>query len=121
MAGNRRHNPSLLLLGNPAKHVSAKQPLGPNGKEAYESFHWSGPAEVLEVDMPDGIDAKELVLIGYVDCIQYTTRPDSERSKIGKAWEHRFKDKPMLLTTPQGDVVIVIGDSLSVTPRGIEG
>lgn len=105
-------NPQLIILGNP---------LGADVAEAYERLHWTEPAAVLEVDAPAGISADALILIGKVHEIKYSTGSDSERTKISDLWSHEFEDPALLCTTPDGDVVIILGGKLRVTPRGIEG
>jgi hypothetical protein len=110
-----RENPELLLLTNPPPEDVER------ALRAYERFHWNPPAEVHEVELPEGINAPSLIRIGEVDEIRYSTGKDSQRSKIAKAWSHIFKVHPHLCTTPKGDVLIIFGGKLSVTPRGIEG
>lgn len=108
----RRSNPELLLLTNP---------LGKRARRAYERFHWRGPARTSRVSVPKGINAKHLVRIGSLDEVSYSTSADSERSKISRRWVHGFRNRPHLCTTPEGDVLIIFGGGLKVTPRGIEG
>jgi len=105
-------NPQLVILGNP---------LGKDAQQAYERFHWGDAQSVIDAPRPEGISADALVLIGYVKEIVYTTVGDSERTKIAKLWTHKFDVPAMLCTTPKGDVLIVMGGNLHVTPRGIEG
>lgn len=113
---NRRNkavsNPQLVILGNP---------LGADVAEAYERLHWTEPESVIEVEAPDGISAPALILIGKVHEIKYSTGADSERTKISDLWSHEFDEPALLCTTPDGDVLIVLGGKLQVTPRGIEG
>lgn len=111
----RRKNPELLILTNP---VNAKVH---NAIKAFQRFHWTSPSEIIEIELPEGINAKYLIKIGNVERIDYDTENYSERSKISKRWYHQFKDKPYLCTTPKGDVLIIFGGGLRVTPRGIEG
>jgi hypothetical protein len=105
-------NPQLVILGNP---------LGKSPEQAYERFHWGGHDAVLEVPRPDGVSADALVLIGEVQEIVYTTIDASERTKVAKLWTHKFEVPALLCTTAAGDVLIVLGGNLHVTPRGIEG
>jgi len=107
-----KSNPELLVLTNPLAKAALK---------AFERFHWREPVEAVRIKTPKGVNAKHLVKIGEVDEIRYTTDDYSERSKISDRWKHKFKDKPSLCTTPDGDVLIIFGGKLEVTPRGVEG
>lgn len=106
-------NPQLVILG--------ANPLGKEAEEAYERLHWTPPKAVIEAERPKGVDAEALILVGYIHEVRYTTTEDSQRTKISDLWKHTFKEPPMLCTTPDGDVLIVLGGGLKVTPRGIEG
>lgn len=112
---NKNRNPQLVILGNPLGQ------LGQTPEEAYSRFHWTDPESVLEVPRPEGVSAPALILVGHVQEIIYSTIDQSERSKISKLWSHTFKDPPLLCTTPNGDVLVILGGNLMVTPRGIEG
>ena len=114
-----RKNPELLILVNPLKGVLDKMKMA--AIKAYQRFHWRKPAKVDEVKLPDGINAKYLIKLGDVDEIMYCTDGDSERTKISDLWKHSFNKKPVVCTTPKGDVLIIMGAKLKVTPRGIEG
>ena len=108
----RKKNPELLVLLNP---------LAKTALQAFERFHWRQPAEAVDVKVPNGVSAKHLVRLGDLDEVRYSTDGHSERSKISKRWSHKFTDKPHLCTTPEGDVLIIFGGGLKVTPRGVEG
>ncbi|MBN1997074.1 hypothetical protein JW935_05945 [candidate division KSB1 bacterium] len=80
----------------------------------FEKFHKGikGKKKYGVLNLP-----KALVHLGYVDSIVYT----AEKGKSVDTYEHEFDTPPALYCDENGNSLMIIGDDIKITSRGIEG
>lgn len=81
----------------------------------YESFSGNDAEVVGKVDIPPVSEVG--VVVGTLDGVLYTTNRDGQTEK----YIHQFKakDKPLLVVSPDGEQMWIVGGNYDFTERGI--
>jgi hypothetical protein len=80
----------------------------------FEDFHGRDATEQFDIVLQD---MKELVFLGHAAAVEYVAQKHEDKKK--HIYRHEFENPAMVLTN--GKDIIITGDKIRVTWRGIEG
>lgn len=111
-------NPQLLIISNPKQNAKTRLNKSTTGNQvdraakAYKRFHFTTPATMEEVDVPNGYP-RAMMVIGELDRFDV-------KSKSGRKVSRKFKNpKPKLCTNPEMKDLFILGKKKLGVPDGI--
>ncbi len=88
-------------------------------RSRYSAFHGHAPRQVRRVKVRP---IRELICLASADTITYKSdKTNGGRDGTPQYFEHKFRKKIKIYTTPEGDLLLIGGPGLRVTSRGIVG
>jgi hypothetical protein len=97
------------------RHKNPRADVMRRAVDLYESFSGHDAEVIGTVQIPDDVSVG--VCIGTLDGVLYTTVRDG----VTERYIHEFKsrDKPMLVVSPDGEQMWIVGGNYDFTERGI--